>query len=110
MRGYLNGAKEFEVTDSKSFSLTGWRIGQSWSSGTISSGYIDDVRITTGVARYTGATLTVPTAAFPSQPRTGSAEPTWPTTPGNTIVDGDVTWTNMGQLVRPLMQGPLIAA
>lgn len=28
-------------------------------------GYIDDVRITIGVARYTGASITVPTAAFP---------------------------------------------
>jgi len=25
--------------------------------------------------------------------KTGSTEPTWPTTPGNTIVDGNVTWT-----------------
>lgn len=24
---------------------------------------------------------------------TGAAEPTWPTTPGNTVVDGGVTWT-----------------
>lgn len=24
---------------------------------------------------------------------TGSSEPTWPTTPGNTVVDGSVTWT-----------------
>jgi hypothetical protein len=28
-------------------------------------GYIDDLRITKGVARYTGSTYTVPTAAFP---------------------------------------------
>lgn len=41
---------------------------------------------------------------------TGATEPTWPTTPGNTVVDEDMTWTNMGQMVRPLMHGPLIAA
>lgn len=29
------------------------------------NGWIDDVRITKGVARYTGATYTIPTAAFP---------------------------------------------
>jgi len=29
-------------------------------------GYVEDVRITKGVARYTGNTLTVPTEAFPT--------------------------------------------
>jgi hypothetical protein len=29
------------------------------------SGYIDDFRVTVGVARYTGASFSVPTAAFP---------------------------------------------
>lgn len=50
------------------------------------------------------ALLSVATAAY-----TGASEPTWPTTPGNTVVDEDMTWTNMGQMVRPLMHGPLIA-
>jgi hypothetical protein len=111
VRGYLNGAREFEVTDSRNYNLTAWRIGQSWSPGTISAGYIDDVRITTGVARYTGATLTVPTAAFPNSAGalTGSSEPTWPTTPGNTVVDGSVPWTNMGSLIDAIMRGPVIA-
>jgi hypothetical protein len=31
------------------------------------NGYIDEMRITKGVARYTGATLTVPTNQFPDQ-------------------------------------------
>jgi hypothetical protein len=31
------------------------------------NGYIDEMRITKGVARYTGATLTVPTSQFPDQ-------------------------------------------
>ena len=30
------------------------------------NGYIDEVRITKGVARYSGATITVPTSSFPN--------------------------------------------
>lgn len=75
------------------------------------NGYIDEVRVVKGNAIYSSA-FTVPDQAFtyvgPS--KTGVVEPTWPTTPGNTVVDGDVTWTNMGQFVRPLMHGPLVAA
>jgi hypothetical protein len=29
---------------------------------------------------------------------TGTTEPTWPTTTGDTVVDGSVTWTNMGSV------------
>ena len=66
VRGYLDGSREFEVSDTKTFSLTGWRIGHYWNaSGTISAGYIDDLRITLGVARYTGASYSVPAAALP---------------------------------------------
>ena len=42
--------------------------------------------------------------------KTGAIEPDWPQTVNDTVDDNLVTWTNMGQLVQPLMQGPLIAA
>jgi hypothetical protein len=71
------------------------------------NGYIDEARIKSS-GSY-ASSCTPPTAEF-SFSNTGSTEPTWPTTPGNTVADGDITWTNMGQLVQPLMQGPLIAA
>ena len=44
----------------------GWRLGASYVPGDYFNGYIDDVRITLGYARYT-ATFTAPTAAFPLQ-------------------------------------------
>ena len=71
--------------------------------------YYDDVRMTLGTASYTGSSFTPPAGAFVT-PVTGATEPSWPATPGNTVEDGGITWTNMGRLVRPLMHGPLIAA
>jgi hypothetical protein len=41
-------------------------IGSSGSTAEAWNGYIDDLRITKGHARYTGSTITVPTAAFPT--------------------------------------------
>lgn len=63
----------------------------------------------TGIS-YPGNVSYTPLLNIQSVPITGSSEPTWPTTPGNTVEDGDFTWTNMGRLVQPLIQGPLIAA
>lgn len=99
---------------SKSFggTATGY-IGQSYAvgSGTNFYGYLDDLRISKGLARYTG-NFSVPTVAHPQYLGlpSGSTEPTWPTSVAATVIDGGVTWTNMGRLIQPLMQGPLIAA
>lgn len=62
----------------------------------------------TGIS-YPGSATYTDLLNIQDLPITGSSEPEWPTTPGNTIADNDYTWTNMGQLVQPLMQGPLIA-
>jgi len=43
----------------------GIQSGVSWNGNFYYSGYIDDLRITKGQSRYSGASLTVPTAAFP---------------------------------------------
>lgn len=40
---------------------------------------------------------------------TGSTEPDWNTTIGETTIDGGVTWTNIGKMLRPVMVGPLFA-
>ena len=43
-----------------------WYVGRRWDySATFFQGYIDDLRITKGVARYTGSTFVLPTAQFP---------------------------------------------
>lgn len=96
--GTLSGA----VLDS----ATNLYIGAFGGSANYLNGYLDDIRITKGVARYT-ANFTPPAAQFlHDSGTTGSTEPTWPAS--GTVVDGDVTWTLVGDLVQPITHGPLI--
>jgi hypothetical protein len=67
-------------------------------------GYLDEIRVTRS-ALYT-ADFTPPTTAFAYG--TGSSEPTWPTTPGATVIDGAVTWTCVDRMLQPVLHGPLI--
>lgn len=77
-RLYVNGTSVISFTSSSALNsgsgLT--TIGASIQNGSTTTGnstvgsqtwqgYIDDFRVTKGVARYTGSTFTVPTAAFP---------------------------------------------
>jgi len=66
---YFNGTREATVTNSASISQPLLRVGSYRDSSTVSVasmiGYQDDVRLTLQTARgYTGASITVPTAAF----------------------------------------------
>ena len=38
---------------------------------------------------------------------TGQEPPVWPTTPGQTVTDGDLTFTCIGQRVQPQIEGPV---
>jgi hypothetical protein len=63
---YLNGVSDATFTTSFSQGATGVTVGARYTGATeYVAGYIDDLRITRGVARYT-TTFTVPDQAFPN--------------------------------------------
>jgi len=67
-RLFVNGTQTASATSSNNSQTTAFSVG-SYDSGANGNfaGYIDDLRITKGLARYTGSTYTVPTAPFPVQ-------------------------------------------
>jgi hypothetical protein len=66
---YLNGSRVYTTTftGSVSTSTSAVTVGANASGADPFTGYMDDVRITKGLARYTGSTYTTPTAPFPVQ-------------------------------------------
>ena len=67
LRLYVNGIVANTVTNSQSFTDTNITIGKGiWGSSEF-EGYLDDLRITKGYARYTSNTFTTPTAALKDQ-------------------------------------------
>jgi hypothetical protein len=67
VRGFLNGTQELSFSSAANISLPCALALGSYVAGTSSAnGYLDDVRITKGYARYTSA-FTPPTAPFPTR-------------------------------------------
>jgi hypothetical protein len=62
---YLNGTRIGNTSFTTSITGTNASVGLTQNSEHQFSGYIDDVRVTSS-SRYTGSTITVPTAAFPT--------------------------------------------
>jgi hypothetical protein len=68
---YFNGSQIVSVSDSGNYTANNWRVGGYW--GTYNNylaawnfaGYLDEFRYS-NVARYSGSSITVPTAAFTS--------------------------------------------
>lgn len=63
---------------------------------------------------YPGNSFAVPTVSNglyyvgnPTGGRSGSTEPTWPTTPGATVVDGSQTWICIGPINGASVSGPI---
>ena len=52
--------------DSTNYILGQVNLGVAFNTGAPMAGYLDDIRITKGVGRYTGTTATIPTAAYPN--------------------------------------------
>lgn len=68
LSAYVDGARTGSATYSSNlYCSVLCEIGQYTPNNNLRwNGYVDDFRVTLGVARYTGATYTVPTAAFPT--------------------------------------------
>jgi hypothetical protein len=62
---YMGGVRQYTVGDTTDYgSSDALRYGRA-GGYPLPAGYLDELRVTKGIARYAGATLTEPTAAFP---------------------------------------------
>ena len=66
VRPFVDGVAKSTTIWNNSFSATNFSVGGKIGGTEYVEGYVDDLRITNGVARYTAGTFTPPAAAFPT--------------------------------------------
>lgn len=104
---YIDGAAVNTYSTATELTDGYFRVGCDFQAGQGLLGYVDEIRVLNGVAAYTD-NFTPPASAFASVCKTGSSEPTWPTTPGDTVDDGEIRWQCVGRMIKPVTVGPLI--
>lgn len=95
---YLNGTLEASTTVGVSMTSGSLPLYIDYQKDTPSSsffnGYLDELRITKGVARYSGSSFTVPTAAFADQPAAAGNPDSWnPADASSNIALSNSNWT-----------------
>ena len=104
---YLDGEEKYSGTVGTVFTDPNLYIGRTnESASNYLNGYLASYAISTTNAFHSAAFTrpNAPLSALGVLPKTDASEPEWPVS--GTVVDGDITWTYIADLIDPLAIGP----